>query len=135
MPPGETLALRHQAVGAGRRQPFEPPHIARGEPHAILHLGLAVGIVAAAAACAIEQLAADVGIHRRVGVLVDQLVQAAAAAAVAQAFPFGARHFRHRLAAPKRGLRVGHGEESFGRRCSACALRCRPGRAQRARAL
>jgi len=118
VPPGEILALRHQPIAAGRRQPFEPPHVARGEPHAILHLRLAMGIVAAAAFLAIEQLAADAGEDRCVGVFVDQLVQAAAAAAVAQALPLGARHLGHRLAAPERGLRLGHVRESLAEPCS-----------------
>ncbi len=65
-------------------------------------------IVAAFAALAVEQLAADIGVHRRVGVLIDQLVETATAAAVTQTLPFGARHFRHRLAAPEGELWVGH---------------------------
>src|SRR5207237_7156780 len=93
---------------AGWRQPFQPPHIARSEPHAILHFGLAVGIVAAAAFVAIKQLAAYVGEQSFVRVLVNQLVQTTAAAAVAQALPFGACHFGHRLAAPERRLRLAH---------------------------
>src|SRR5512144_1658865 len=65
-------------------------------------------IVTTAATRAIEQFATDVSKHGRVGILVDQLVQAASAAAIAQALPFDARHLRHCLAAPKGGLRIRH---------------------------
>src|SRR5262249_10072094 len=69
---------------------------------------MAMRIVAAAAHHTVEQLATDVCEKRVVRIFVDQFVQAAAAAAVAQAFPFRPRHLGHRLAAPKRGLRVRH---------------------------
>src|SRR5262249_56735274 len=108
MPPGEILALRNEAVGAGRRQPCQPPHIARGEPHAVFHPGVTVGVVAATAFVAVEQLAADVSEQGLVGVLLDQLVQATAATAVAQALPFGACTFGHCIAPPERGMRIGH---------------------------
>ena len=108
MPPCKVFAFRHQAIGTSRRQPLEAAHIARCQPNAILHLGLAMRIVATAATLAIEQFTTDVGKHGRVGILVDQLVQAASAAAIAQALPFGTSHFRHRLAAPEGNLRIGH---------------------------
>ena len=59
-----------------------------------LDLLLAVFVVAAAAGLAVEQPAADIGIKGPVGLLFLELVQAAFAAAVAQAFPFRIRHLR-----------------------------------------
>src|SRR5262245_16328329 len=108
MPPCEVLAFSHQAVGAGWRQPPEPPDIARREPHAIPYLGMAMGIVAAAARCAVEQLATYVGEQCIISVLINKFVQATAAATVAQTLPLQARHLGHALAAPERGVRVGH---------------------------
>ena len=103
-------------------------HVARGEPHAVLHARLAVGIVGAAAGLSVQQPAAHVGEHGLVGVLVDQLVQAAAAAAVAQALPFRLRHLAHALGAPERGRFVGH----RGFLCGPCSpwRRFRHGRAR-----
>ena len=92
------LARRHQPVAAGRRQPGDAVDVARGERDAVLHLRGAVVVVVAAAGVVVEQPAADVGVEGAVGALLLQLVQAAAAAAVAQALPFGLRHVAHRLA-------------------------------------
>ncbi len=61
-------------------------------------------VVGAAAALAVEQLAADVGVIGAVGALLLQLVQAAAAAAVAQALPLRPGHVLHGLAPPERQL-------------------------------
>ena len=65
VPPVQIPPLGHQPIAAGRRQPGEPAHVARGQPHAVLHLGLAVGVVGAAAGLAVQQPAADVGEHGR----------------------------------------------------------------------
>ena len=94
MPPVQIAPFGEQTIGTGRRQPDDAPDVARGEPDAVLHLRGTIGIVATAAACPIEQPAADIreiGPARIVGIL--ELDQAAAAAAVAQALPFRIRHF------------------------------------------
>src|SRR5262245_25780855 len=108
MPPCKIFAFSDQAIGASWRQPLEAAHIARRQPDAILHLRLTMRIIATAATLAIEQPATDVGEHGLVGILVDQLVQAASAATIAQALPLGTGHLRHRLAAPEWSLRVSH---------------------------
>ena len=51
---------------------------------------LAIGVIGAAAVAPVEQVAGDVGRIEEPGVLILELVQAAAAAAVAQRFPFAA---------------------------------------------
>src|SRR3954469_9222990 len=74
-----------------------------------MHLAGPVWVVPATAALRIQQLTADVGKERPARVIgVLELDQAAAAAAVAEALPFGIRHFRHGLALPERGLVSGH---------------------------
>jgi len=102
MPPVKVLALVELAVGAGGRQPFDLVHHLGGEPHAIVDLFAPMSVIAAAAALAIEQPAADVGEIGRRRVLVLELDEAAAAAAVAQAFPFRVGHLGERFAAPER---------------------------------
>src|SRR5262249_52155542 len=124
VPPGEILAFRDQAVGAGRWQPLQSPDIARGESHAISHLGLAVRVVTAAAFFAIEELAAHVREQGLVRVFINELVQAAAAAAVAEAFPLGLGHFRHGLAAPKRSMWIRHRELLISQRSISANYRC-----------
>src|SRR5581483_3259163 len=104
MPPIEIAALGEELVGACRRQPDDTADIARGEPHAILHPALPMAVVAAAASLRVEQPAGHVGEERAPGPLFLELVEAAAAAAVAQALPFGAGHLRERLAFPERDI-------------------------------
>src|SRR5215475_9027389 len=108
MPPGEVLALRYQTVATCGRQPFQPPDVAGGKPHAVPYSGMAVGIVDAAARSTVKQFATYVGKQSVVRTLFDQLVQAATAAPVAQAFPFRRCHLGHRLETPEWHLRVGH---------------------------
>ena len=84
------------------------------ERDAVLHLGGAIGIVGAAAGLPVQQLAADVGVIGAVATLLLELVQAAAAAAIAQALPLRGGHVLHGLAAPER--------EIVGRRASAGSL-------------
>ena len=81
------LAIGAAAVGAGRREPRHFADQLRGQPQAVGHERLAVAIIGAARGRMIEQAAGDVGLDDRAGVLVLYLVQAAAAAAVAQRFP------------------------------------------------
>src|SRR5215510_8677500 len=109
MPPRKIFAFSNQAIGASRRQPLEAAHITRRQPNAVLHLGLTMPIITTTTTLTIEQFAADVGEYGLVGVLVDQFVQTASTAPIAQAFPLGARHLRHCLAAPEWNLRVKHG--------------------------
>ena len=53
--------LRHQPIAAGRRQPCDARACRRRQRHAILHLGRAIGVVAAVAGLPVRQPAADVG--------------------------------------------------------------------------
>ena len=108
MPPVQIAPFGEQTIGTGGRQPNNAPDIARGEPDAVLHLRGTIGIVATAAACPIEQSAAnirEIGPARIVGIL--ELDQAAAAAAVAQALLLGIAHLGERLRFPERRA-VGH---------------------------
>src|SRR3974390_2105409 len=108
VPPSQIAPLPHDSVAAGRRQPREPSHIARCKPYAVLHLRLAVRVVGAAAGMAVKKPTCDAGEHRFVGVLISQLIEAAAAAAVAQALPLGFGHLAQSLHAPEWGYRIRH---------------------------
>lgn len=66
-------ALRHQPVGAGRRQPGKRAHVGRRQPDAIGHARKPVGVIRAAAALRVEQPAADAGPVDFAGILVLQL--------------------------------------------------------------
>ena len=90
MPVGQRLAFAAQAIGAGRRQPVELVELGRVELHAIGDLRLRLRIIGAAAVAPVEQFAGDVGRVELAGLLILELVQAAAAAAVAQRFPLAA---------------------------------------------
>src|SRR4029077_2676912 len=82
-----------ERICAGWRQPDDAVDVARGEPNAILDPGAAVGIVAASAGVAVQEPAAHIGEIGPGGIIgILQLNQAAAATAVAEAFPFGFRH-------------------------------------------
>ena len=89
MPPGKIAALGNQPVGAGRRQPAEASHRSRGQFDAIVHLAAAVRIIGTAAGPRVEELAGDVGEMNFAAILVFQLDKTAAAASIAQTFPFG----------------------------------------------
>src|SRR5688572_26420701 len=87
MPFGKRLVRRPQTVGAGLGEPVEFAQTIPVEDNAIADPLLAVRIVAAAAVAPVEQFASDIGRVKDAGVFVLKLVDAAAAAAVAQRFP------------------------------------------------
>ena len=89
MPPGKIAALGNQPVGAGRRQLAEASHRSRSQFDAIMHLAAPVRIIGTAAGPCIEKPAGDVSEMNFGAVLVFQLDKAAAAASIAQTFPFG----------------------------------------------
>jgi hypothetical protein len=97
MPLGQRLSLRSQAIGAAFGQPIQRLHALAIQHHAIGHALLAVRIVDAQSVLSIEQGAGDVGRIDEAGLLIFQLVQAAAAAAVAQGFPLAAVQLRQRF--------------------------------------
>ncbi len=103
MPLWQALPLRQQAVGTGRGQPVELGNLVVGDLQAVRLFLKAVAIVGALAGLGIEQVAGHVGEHQLLGVLVDQLVQAALAAAVAQGLPLGCGHLLQALRLPKGG--------------------------------
>ncbi len=107
MPPGQVLALADQAVGAGIRQPVDLADIARRQPHAVRHQFLAMRIILAPAIAQIELPAGRVGEEELAGIIVDQLVETAFAAAVAQAFPLRPGHLAELGRLPKR-QGIGH---------------------------
>jgi hypothetical protein len=106
MPPGQTAPLREAAIGAARRQPVDTVQCLRRQADAIRHPLAAVYVVGAAAALQIQQPAGDIGESERTGLVIAQLVQAAAAAPVAQRLPFLGRHFRQGLGFPEGGGRA-----------------------------
>ena len=87
MPPVEIVAVRKAAVCAGGRKPDDPIDVPGGQPDAVLHLRRTVVVAAATASVAVEQPATHIGkIGARGVVRILELDQAAAPAAVAQAF-------------------------------------------------
>jgi len=101
VPPIEVLALGEQHVGARRRQPGDRFQAFGRELDAIIDLFQAVRVVTAAAAVAVEQAAADIGVVGPVGPLLFQLVEAATAAAVTKALPFRIGHLCQGFALPE----------------------------------
>ena len=109
MPRRQILALRHQSVGAGGRQPGERLGGGRGQLHAVRHMLAAVGIIAAPAGIQVQQLAGHPRVvDRRRVILVLQLLQATQAAAVAQRLPFLLVHLFQGLALPECGHTLCH---------------------------
>ncbi|MNH21205.1 hypothetical protein D3C79_810040 [compost metagenome] len=102
MPFRQALPLCQQAVSAARRQPVELGNLVEGDLQAVRLFFKAVAVVGTLAGLGIEQVAGHVGEHQLLGVLVDQLVQAALAAAIAQGLPLGIGHLLQGLFLPKR---------------------------------
>lgn len=103
MPLWQALPLSQQAIGAGGGQPVELGNLVVGDLQAVRLFLKAVAVVGALAGLGIEQVAGHVGEHQLLGVLVDQLVQAALAAAVAQGLPLGCGHLLQAFYLPKGG--------------------------------
>lgn len=103
MPLRQALPLRQQAVGAGRGQPVELGNLVEGYLQAVRLFFEAVAVIGTLAGLGIEQIAGHVGEHQLLGVLVNELVQAALAAAIAQGLPLGRGHLLQTLHLPKGG--------------------------------
>jgi hypothetical protein len=101
MPPGEAFSLIQQAVGAGLGKPAELADIISGQCNTIRHPGGPVRVIRASAGLDIKQLAGGTGIEKLARILILQLVQAAAAAAIAQTFPLCPAHLGERFGLPK----------------------------------
>ena len=80
MPPIEVAPGRHEAIGAGRRQPRQGADGVGGEAEAIRHLALTIVIVPAPAGGGVEQRACDVRVLdlARLGQAIDAVVAAGA---------------------------------------------------------
>src|SRR6185312_4658519 len=134
MPVEQVFALGDEPVGARHREPGEFANRGRRQSHAVGNPGVAALVIEAAAGLAVEQPAADVG-EMNLAILVLELDEAAAAAAIAQALPFGEAHLVERLGPPEwLGLLVLRGHALWLK-----AFRCgrpqfRPRRPARARA-
>ena len=103
------LPSAQAAVGTALRKPGKLRYIDGIELEAVGNQAMAVGIVGATAGFAVEQVAYHGGRVDLGGVLVLELDQAAAAAPVAQAFPFGPGHLDEALSFPE--LVFGHGDK------------------------
>src|SRR4051794_16584773 len=97
MPLAQRLARRAQPIGASLWQPVEPRQILAVELHAVRHQFHSVLVVEAASIPAIEQLARYIGWIQQAGLIVLELVHAAAPASVAQRFPLAAVEAGQRL--------------------------------------
>jgi hypothetical protein len=87
VPPGEVAALANEPVGAGFGEPCDRADGFEVDCKAVRDARVAVLIVLAAAACHVEEAAGEARGVDRAGVLVFELQEAAAAAAVAKALP------------------------------------------------
>ena len=101
MPPGKWTAFGTQPIGASRRQPSEGARQVRRELKTIADAPPAPCIIAAAAGVRVEESARDIGEMHCARILVLELDQAAAAAAVAKAFPFRRIERLERFPIPK----------------------------------
>ena len=97
MPFRKGLAFGTQPVRATLGQPVERPDGLPVENDAVDHAGLSPGIIGASTVATVEQSASDIGRIDQPRLLVFQLVQAAAPAAVAQSFPLSAVELGQRL--------------------------------------
>src|SRR4051794_14233196 len=97
MPGAQRLAGGPQAVRAGFRQPVEPVEIVPVDLHAVADPLHPMLVIETAPIGAVEQLARDVRRVEQPGFLVLELVDAAAAAAVAQRLPLAMVEARQRL--------------------------------------
>jgi uncharacterized protein len=88
MPLGQRLPGCSQPVGAGFGKPVEPFEVSPVEDYAIGDEIPAIRIIGATAVPSVEQAAGDVGRIQGSAVVIHQLVQAAAPAAVAKRLPF-----------------------------------------------
>src|SRR5665213_1328886 len=94
VPPVKVTPFRHQPIAAGRRQPRQARHILRRQRLAVGYALVTVRVVAATARVAVEQMTCHVRPCDLAGVFVLELVEAAAATAIAKRLPFGSAHFR-----------------------------------------
>ena len=97
MPVGERLSGGAQPVGAGPGSQSSPSRLLAIELHAIGDPLLPVLVIEAAAVATVEQLARDIGRIEQARLLVLELVDAAAPAAVAQRLPLAAVECAERL--------------------------------------
>lgn len=103
MPGRQGIALGQQAIGAARRQPVVFGYLVDRDLQAVRLFFKAVAVVGALAGLGIEQVAGHVGEHQLLGILVNELVQAALAAAIAQGLPLTHGHLLQAFYLPKGG--------------------------------
>lgn len=103
MPGRQGIPFGQQAIGAARRQPVVLGYLVDGDLQTVRLFFKAVAVIGALAGLGIEQVAGDIGEHQLLGVLVDELVQAALAAAIAQGLPLRHGHLLQALYLPKGG--------------------------------
>lgn len=102
MPLGQRLPLGQQAIGTAGWQPLVLIYLVHGDLQTVRLFLEAVVVVGALAAFGVEQVAGHVGEHQFISIGIDQLVEAALAAAVAQRLPLGHGHLLQGLFLPKR---------------------------------
>lgn len=101
MPPREIAPFGDKPVGAGWRQPAQRADLGGVEPDTVVHFLLPVRIIGAPAGEGVEKLAANVGEMDGAAVGVFELDEAAAAASIAETFPFRGVEFLKCLVLPK----------------------------------
>src|SRR4051812_17276156 len=97
MPIEQRLSVRPQAVCAAVGKPVETAEVRPVELHAVRDQLQPVLVIEAPAVAAVEQFAGDIGRVEHAGFLVLELVDAAAAATIAQGFPLAAIELAERL--------------------------------------
>jgi hypothetical protein len=83
------MSLGQQHIGAGRRKPFNPFEAFGRQTDAIIDQVQPILVIAAAAAVPIQKSATNIGVKGLGGGFVLlELIEAAAATAITEAFPF-----------------------------------------------
>jgi len=101
MPPGQRSAFGQPSVCTGTGQPGSIPQGSPVYPDAVIHPLLPIEIIGAAASLHVQQPAGHTRVVDLSAVAILQLVQAAAAAAVAESFPLLLAHFLQRAGQPE----------------------------------
>ena len=101
VPVRQRQIVRPPHIGTGFRQPVHRLQPSESQPDAVRHLGKAIAIVGALPGPPVQQPASDIGGVNFPRVFVLKLVEAAFAAAVAQAFPFALCHLGERFIPPE----------------------------------
>ena len=102
MPPEKRLSLRKQPIRTGLGHPAQFCDVGCCYFHAVGHIALSIGVIAALAGIVVEKPTGHIRERVFAGVGILQLEQAALATTVAERFPLRIRHVLESLGLPER---------------------------------